>query len=38
MVPRRNTVFQDGDLIYAAVADAQLAEVETTLASAPKEE
>ena len=27
-MPKRSTVFQDGDLIYAAVADARLAEVE----------
>ncbi len=38
IVPKNNTVFQDGDLIYAAVADARLAEVETILGSAPKGE
>lgn len=37
IVPRGSTVFQDGDLIYAAVADARLAEVEDTLGSAPEE-
>ena len=31
MVPKRDTVFQDGDLVYAAVADARLAEVEAIL-------
>ncbi len=36
-VPRRGTVFQDGDLIYAAVADERLAEVESILAARPKE-
>ncbi len=35
-VPKHNTVFQDGDLVYAAVADARLAEVETILGAAPK--
>jgi trk system potassium uptake protein TrkA len=38
IVPRPNTVFQDGDLIYAAVADARLADVENILGSAPKGE
>jgi trk system potassium uptake protein TrkA len=38
MVPRRNTVFQDGDLLYAAVEDARLAEVETILSTPPKED
>jgi trk system potassium uptake protein TrkA len=38
MVPRISTVFQDGDLVYAAVDDARLAEVETILGSAPREE
>jgi trk/ktr system potassium uptake protein len=37
IVPKRGTVFQDGDLIYAAVADARLADVEAILAAAPKE-
>ena len=36
MVPKRTTVFQDGDLIYAAVADARLAEVEAILGAPPK--
>ena len=31
LVPKRTTVFQDGDLVYAAVADARLAEVEDIL-------
>ena len=35
MVPKSSTVFQDGDLVYAAVADAQLAEVEATLGQRP---
>ena len=30
-MPRRGTVFQDGDLLYAAVADARLAKVEAIL-------
>jgi len=38
IVPKNNTVFQDGDLVYAAVADARLAEVESILGSAPKGE
>ncbi len=38
IVPRSSTVFQDGDLIYAAVADARLADVESILGSAPKGE
>ncbi len=37
VVPKRGTVFQDGDLIYAAVADERLAEVEAILAARPKE-
>ena len=36
-VPKRGTVFQDGDLIYVAVADARLADVEAILATRPKE-
>lgn len=36
MVPRRNTVVQDGDLVYAAVADARLPEVEDILGAPPK--
>ena len=35
MVPKRSTVFQDGDLLYAAVLDARLAEVEAILAAPP---
>ena len=31
MLPKRGTVFQDGDLVYVAVADARLAEVEAIL-------
>jgi trk system potassium uptake protein TrkA len=38
MVPKRNTLFQDGDLVYAAVTDARLAEVESILAVSPKGE
>ena len=38
IVPKNHTVFQDGDLVYAAVPDARLAEVETILGSAPKGE
>jgi trk system potassium uptake protein TrkA len=38
IVPKSTTLFQDGDLIYAAVADARLADVESILGSAPKEE
>ena len=37
MVPKSSTIFQDGDLAYAAVADAQLAEVEATLANLRRE-
>ncbi len=37
VVPKRGTVFQDGDLIYAAVADERLADVEAILAARPKE-
>ena len=37
IVPRNNTVFQDGDLIYAAVTDIQTAEVEAVLAAPPPE-
>ena len=36
MVPRRNTVVQDGDLVYAAVTDARLPEVEDILGAPPK--
>jgi trk system potassium uptake protein TrkA len=38
MVPKSSTVFQDGDLVYAAVDDARLAEVETILGTPPREE
>jgi trk system potassium uptake protein TrkA len=37
-VPRRSTIFQDGDLVYAAVLDAELALVEAVLAAPPKSE
>jgi trk system potassium uptake protein len=36
MIPKQNTLFQDGDLLYAAVADARLAEVEAILGDPPK--
>lgn len=36
MVPRRGTVFQDGDLLYAAVPDSRVAEVEDILAATPR--
>jgi trk system potassium uptake protein TrkA len=35
IVPKARTVFQDGDLAYAAVADARLAEVEAVLGAPP---
>jgi trk system potassium uptake protein TrkA len=38
IVPKRSTVFQDGDLLYIAVVDARLAEVESILGGAPKGE
>lgn len=38
IVPRGNTLFQDGDLVYAAVADERLAEVEGILGAAPRGE
>ena len=38
IVPKRSTVFQDGDLLYVAVADARLADVEAILGAAPKGE
>jgi trk system potassium uptake protein TrkA len=38
MVPKSSTVFQDGDLAYAAVDDARLAAVETILGTPPREE
>src|SRR6476619_7937226 len=33
IVPKRNSIFQDGDLLYAAVVDAKLAAVEAILGS-----
>ena len=36
MVPKRSTAFQDGDLIYAAVSDARLADVEAILGRSPQ--
>jgi trk system potassium uptake protein TrkA len=36
IVPKSSTLFQDGDLLYAAIADAQLADVEATLGQPPK--
>jgi trk system potassium uptake protein len=36
MIPKQNSLFQDGDLLYAAVADARLAEVEAILGEPPK--
>ena len=36
LVPRDSTIFQDGDLVYAAVEDARLAKVEDVLATAPQ--
>ena len=33
MVPKRSSIFQDGDLVYAAVPDAKLASVEAVLGS-----
>jgi trk system potassium uptake protein TrkA len=38
IVPKRSTVFQDGDLIYAAVADTNVAALEDVLSAPPKEE
>ncbi len=37
-VPRRSTIFQDGDLVYAAVLDKELASVEAVLAAPPRPE
>jgi trk system potassium uptake protein len=37
MVPNDHTVFQDGDLIYAAVENDQVGDVEDTLGAAPAE-
>jgi trk system potassium uptake protein TrkA len=38
IVPKRSTVFQDGDLIYAAVADVNVAALEDILSAPPKGE
>ncbi|MGI3783313.1 MAG: potassium channel family protein [Janthinobacterium lividum] len=38
LVPKDSTIFQDGDLVYAAVEDAGLTHVEDVLATAPQEE
>jgi trk system potassium uptake protein TrkA len=38
IVPKRSTVFQDGDLIYAAIADTKVASLEDILSAPPKEE
>jgi trk system potassium uptake protein TrkA len=38
LVPKDATIFQDGDLVYAAVEDASLARVEDVLANAPQGE
>jgi trk system potassium uptake protein TrkA len=35
IVPKQSTLFQDGDLVYAAVADADLARVEDVLGAPP---
>jgi trk system potassium uptake protein len=35
IVPKQSTIFQDGDLLYAAVPDAALAKVEAVLAAPP---
>jgi trk/ktr system potassium uptake protein len=37
-VPKRSTIFQDGDLVYAAVLDRDLAHVESVLAAPPRPE
>jgi trk system potassium uptake protein TrkA len=37
MVPDERTVFQDGDLIYAAVTNDQVGDVENILGAAPLE-
>ena len=37
-VPSRSTIFQDGDLVYAAVLDQELARVEAVLAAPPRPE
>jgi trk system potassium uptake protein len=36
MVPKQSTVFQDGDLAYAAVVDAKLGAVEAILGVPPR--
>ena len=36
MVPKKETLFQDGDLLYAAVEDERLAEIEAILGNPPK--
>jgi trk system potassium uptake protein TrkA len=36
LVPKDSTIFQDGDLVYAAVEDANLVRVEDVLAAAPQ--
>jgi trk system potassium uptake protein TrkA len=36
IVPKRTSIFQDGDLLYAAVVDAKLAAVEAILGSPPR--
>jgi trk system potassium uptake protein TrkA len=38
IVPKRTTVFQDGDLIYAAVADSNVPALEDVLSAPPKEQ
>ena len=38
LVPKDATIFQDGDLVYAAVEDASLVRVEDVLAAAPQGE
>jgi trk system potassium uptake protein TrkA len=38
LVPKDGTIFQDGDLVYAAVEDESLASVEDVLAAAPQGE
>ena len=36
LVPKDSTIFQDGDLVYAAVEDANIVRVEDVLAAAPQ--
>ena len=38
IVPRNSTVFQDGDLLYVAVENQRLAQVESILAAPPPPE